>query len=187
MMKVAIRTKSRNKKVLLRERKRHTARRVVTIPSVVLTGYPPPRRPDLAGGGRVPYLGPPGRVSPLVSAPWHSGKCSKVLWDMGTPPPVDRQMEGQTHVKTLPSRRTTYAVGNNQNKQERPRIIRTGSVSMPISSFLRSVYMCRLTTRLRRSCIMGSAPILSVNVSVTTDTMFNFNWEGMETVCESKP
>ena len=31
-----------NKKVLLRERKRHTARRVVTAPSVVLTGYPPP-------------------------------------------------------------------------------------------------------------------------------------------------
>ena len=30
-----------NKKVLLRERKRHTARRVVSIPSVVLTGYPP--------------------------------------------------------------------------------------------------------------------------------------------------
>ena len=30
---------------------------------------------------------------------------------MGTPP-VDRQMEGQTRVKTLPSRRTTYAGGN---------------------------------------------------------------------------
>ena len=27
------------------------------------------------------------------------------------PPPCDRQMEGQTHVKTLPSRRTTYAGG----------------------------------------------------------------------------
>ena len=31
-----------NKKVLLRERKRHTARRVVSTHSVVLTGYPPP-------------------------------------------------------------------------------------------------------------------------------------------------
>ena len=30
-----------NKKVLLRERKRHTARRVVSTPSVVLPGYPP--------------------------------------------------------------------------------------------------------------------------------------------------
>ena len=34
-----------NKKVLLREGKRHTARRVVSTPSVVLPGYPPP------GGG----------------------------------------------------------------------------------------------------------------------------------------
>ena len=43
-----------NKKVLLRERKRHTTRRVVSTPSVVLTGYPPgrvPPCPDLAGGG----------------------------------------------------------------------------------------------------------------------------------------
>ena len=38
-----------NKKVLLRECKRHTACRVVSTPSVVLTGYPP--RPDLVGGG----------------------------------------------------------------------------------------------------------------------------------------
>ena len=28
-------------------------------------------------------------------------------------PPMDRQMEGQTRVKTLPSRRTTYASGKN--------------------------------------------------------------------------
>ena len=42
-----------NKKVLLRERKRHTARRVVSTPSVVLPGYPP--------RGGVPDLGtPPG-------------------------------------------------------------------------------------------------------------------------------
>ena len=32
---------NKNKKVLLRERKRHTARRVVSTPSVVLPGYPP--------------------------------------------------------------------------------------------------------------------------------------------------
>ena len=145
-----------NKKVLLRERKRHTARRVVSTPSVVLPGYPPsrvpppiltwlggvpdqvppqpgytppppggvpgqvppqggypvrtppdqgtpparvPPHPDLARGGT--WLGtPPGQgTSPRLdlavyppTAPWHSGKCCKALWDMGTPPPgVDRQ------------------------------------------------------------------------------------------------
>ena len=144
-----------NKKVLLRERKRHTAHRVVTTPSVVLTGYPPiltwlggryparvpppqqgtpppgwtwqgttpgwtwqrtPPTPT-AGPGRVPLPGWTWQGNPPpVSAPWHSGKCCKALWDMGTPP-VDRQidgwMEGQTRVKTLPSRRTMYAGGNN--------------------------------------------------------------------------
>ena len=120
-----------NKKVLLRERKRHTVRRVVTTPSVVLTGYPP----ILTWLGGVPYLGTPpagyprqgyprqgtplGRVppspqqgtpwqgiprqgtppgctwqgTPPVSAPWHSEKCCKALWNMGTPP-VDRQIDG---------------------------------------------------------------------------------------------
>ena len=105
-----------NKKVLLRERKRHTACRVASTP-VVLTGYlPPPPAGYLhppswpgpggvpcLGGGGVLYLGTPpgwtwqgtapppagpGRVPPLVSAPWHSGKCCKALWDMGTPPQV---------------------------------------------------------------------------------------------------
>ena len=44
-----------NKKVLLRERKRHTARRVVSTPSVVLTGYPPPG--GVPGPDRVPPRG----------------------------------------------------------------------------------------------------------------------------------
>ena len=185
-----------NKKVLLCERKRHTTRRVVSTPSVVLPGYPPPSRvpphPDLAGGctwpgyppGRVPPSPPswPGRgggtwpgyppsqgtppagYPPILTwlgggtwpgypprldlagypptAPWHSGKCCKALWDMGTPPWLDLappprcgQSEnitfpilrmravimgwvpppprGQTNkVKVLPSRRTTYAGGN---------------------------------------------------------------------------
>ena len=200
---------SDHKKVLLRERKRHTARRVVSTPSVVLPGYPPPSRvpphPDLAGGypvryppggypvryppggvpsqvpprggtqsgtppggypvryplgvpsqvpprgvpGQVPPGGtrsgtppggtqsgtpqggtwsgappggyltgyPPARVPPPAgpfrvppAAPWHSGKCCKALWDMGTPPRC-----GQTNkVKLLPSRRTTYAGGKNR-------------------------------------------------------------------------
>ena len=47
---------SPNKKVLLRERKRHTTRRVASTPYVVLTGYPP------AG-----Y--PPTRVTPRVTPP----------------------------------------------------------------------------------------------------------------------
>ena len=51
-------------------------------------------------------------VPPPVSAPWHSGKCCKALWDMGTPP--CGQTEGQTRVNTLPSRRTTYAGGSNK-------------------------------------------------------------------------
>ena len=143
-----------NKKVLLRERKRHTTHHVASTPYVVLTGYPP--CPDLAGGyptwvpplplGRVPprqgtpWQGtpqqgtpqqgtPPGRVPP--SWTWQGtpprpgrvpplGVCPMAFWEMlqsimgyGYPPPVDRQMEGQTRVKTLPSRRTTYAGGNN--------------------------------------------------------------------------
>ena len=49
-----------DKKVLLRERKRHTARRVVSTPSAV---WVPP--PDLAGGG-YPTLVPPSRVPPWL-------------------------------------------------------------------------------------------------------------------------
>ena len=74
-------------------------------PQLDLTGYPPwqgnpPPQLDLAG------------YPPPVAAPWHSGKCCKALWDMGTPP--SGQTEGQTRVKTLPSRRTTYAGGKNE-------------------------------------------------------------------------
>ena len=55
-----------NKKVLLRERKRHTARRVVTIPSVVLTGYPPILTwPGGYPAWGVPYLGTPPAGYPL--------------------------------------------------------------------------------------------------------------------------
>ena len=84
------------KKVLLRERKRHTARRVL----VLLLDTWVPRHPG--PGGRVPCQGgyPAGGVSylgtphpdlagyPPVYAPWHSGYCCKALWDMGTPPGV---------------------------------------------------------------------------------------------------
>ena len=56
-----------NKKVLLRERKRHTARCVVSTPSVVLTGYPPGRVPPQQATtwvGYPPVGYPPGRVPP---------------------------------------------------------------------------------------------------------------------------
>ena len=151
----------RNKKVLLRERKRHTARRVVSTPSVVLPGYPPggvpgPRYPPRGGlgtPGGVPGTGypprggpgyPPGGLGtprgggywtwvpprggtqtwvPLGGYPdlgtppggvpgpgypptsWHSGKCCKALWDMGTPPcgQTDWWMDRRVSKHYLPS------------------------------------------------------------------------------------
>ena len=147
------------KNVLLRERKRHTAHCVLSTPSVVLPGYPPPSWPGQggyppAGGyppvltwpgeyptppqhgtpqqdtppvltwpGAVPYLGnPPGRVPPswtwqgtpqclshgiLGNIAKHYGIWVPPLW-------TDRWMDGQTRVKTLPSRRTTYSGGKNK-------------------------------------------------------------------------
>ena len=70
---------SDNKKVLLRERKRHTARRVLSTPSVVLPGYPPswPGGVPYQGG---PYLGTPWQGTP-VAGPGLGGP------DQGTPPP----------------------------------------------------------------------------------------------------
>ena len=53
--------KKGNKKVLLRERKRHTARRVVSTPPVVLTGHPTPAGypPSWPGLGGYPTCVPP--------------------------------------------------------------------------------------------------------------------------------
>ena len=104
----------------LRERKRHTACRVVTTPSVVLTGYPPP----WPGGGVPPWQSTPrqgtppagpGRVPPPpVSAPWHSGKCCKALWDMGTPPLwTDRWKDRRVSKHYLPVVLRTRAVKTN--------------------------------------------------------------------------
>ena len=79
-------------------------------PQLNLAGYPP--RLDLAG-----Y--PPPK---LDLAGYPPSVCPMAFWEMLQSimgygyPPVDRQidgwMEGQTHVKTLPSRRTTYTGGN---------------------------------------------------------------------------
>ena len=89
-------------------------------------GTPPP---DLAGG--YPTWVPPGRVLPPSRVPpWLDlagypppGVCPMEFWVMlqsimgyGYPPPpmwTERWMDGQTRVKTLPSRRTTYAGGKN--------------------------------------------------------------------------
>ena len=126
---------TKHKKVLLRERKRHTARRVASTTYVVLTGYPP--RPESPPSqGTPPTRVPPGQGTPRPGyPPWPEyppsqgtppagpgrvppprlphGILGNVAKHYGiwVPPPVDRQIDGQTRVKTLPSRRTTYAGG----------------------------------------------------------------------------
>ena len=101
-----------------------------SVPPLPPGGVPGPQYPPRGGGGYpdlstppggYPDLGtPPGGVPrpqyppggggtrtsvPPPAASWHSGKCCKALWDMGTPPcgQTDGWMEGQTRVKTLPS------------------------------------------------------------------------------------
>ena len=69
-----------NKKVLLRERKRHTARCVASTPYVVLTGYPP--RP-----GYPPARVPPWGVPPRPGYPPSQGTPpARVPPGQGTPP-----------------------------------------------------------------------------------------------------
>ena len=80
-------------------------------------GYPPGRvspqqGTPLAGPGRVPPPAGPGRVPPRCLSHGILGNVAKHYGIWVPPPPVDRQMDGQTRVKTLPSRRTTYAGGN---------------------------------------------------------------------------
>ena len=75
-------------------------------PWLDLAGYPPPHpHPPTHPTPSPPHPQPP----PPVAAPWHSGKCCKALWDMGTPP----RCEQTNKVKLLPSRRSTYAGGKN--------------------------------------------------------------------------
>ena len=73
----------------------------VMLQSIMGYGYPP--RLDLAG-----YPPPPPvcRMEFWVMLQSIMGIGTPLLW-------TDRWMEGQTRVKTLPSRRTTYAGGNN--------------------------------------------------------------------------
>ena len=134
-----------NKKVLLRERKRHTAHRVVSTPSVVLPGYPPggvpgqvpprgypdppPRggtRPGSPPGGGARSGTPPGGYPdppggyPVRYPPggtWTPGGYpARYPPGGGTRTPPPPPRCGQTNkVKLLPSRRTTYAGGKNVN------------------------------------------------------------------------
>ena len=115
-----------NKKVLLRERKRHTARCVANTPYVVLTGYPPPggypvRYPPRGGPGTPPPggvpsqvpLGGPGTPPGGVPSQVPRGVPGQVPPRGGVPgPPLPPPVDRQTPVKTVPSRRTTYAGGN---------------------------------------------------------------------------
>ena len=72
----------------------------------------PPGQLDLTP----PLAGPPPQLDWPLTWPPHPGWID--LWPdtppagWTWPPPVDRQMDGQTRVKTLPSHRTTYAGGN---------------------------------------------------------------------------
>ena len=121
-----------NKKVLLRERKRHTARRVVSTPSVVLTGYPPGRVPPPPAGypPQLDLAGYPPRCLPhgiLGNVAKHYGiwvppRClahgilGNVAKHCGiwVPPP----QVWTDKVKLLPSRRTTYAGGNQSHMND---------------------------------------------------------------------
>ena len=82
MQKCIVSEISKNKKVLLREHKRHTACRVVSTPSVVLPGYPP--------GVRVPPGGVPDPGTPPGGVP-----------DPGTPRGVP---DPGTHPRGVPDR-----------------------------------------------------------------------------------
>ena len=136
-----------NKKVLLRERKRHTARRVVSTPSVVLPRVPPPGGgtwPGYPPGGyrtwvpprgyqtRVPPRGgtgpgyPPGgyrtQVPPREGGYWTWVPPWGGTWP-GYPPwggtrtPLPPRCGQTNKVKLLPSRRTTYAGGKYLQKR----------------------------------------------------------------------
>ena len=86
-------------------------------PRVPPRGVPDPGTPwggpGTPLGGYLTRVPPPGGSGYPPAASWHSGKCCKALWDMGTPP-VDRQIDGWTDAcQNITFPRTTYAGGNN--------------------------------------------------------------------------
>ena len=103
-----------NKQVLLRERKRHTARHVVSTPSVVLPGYPPPPPrggvpdPGTPSQGGVPDPGTPPRGGYLtrVPPPPRGGYRTRVPPPGGypdPPPPPPVWTDKQSETITFPS------------------------------------------------------------------------------------
>ena len=80
----------RNKKVLLRERKRHTARRVVSTHSVVLSWLTPPPPPHWLTWPSCGWLTPPADPPSWPTSPgWHPpppGWTDPPLWLTPTPP-----------------------------------------------------------------------------------------------------
>ena len=117
-----------NKKVLLRERKRHTACRAVSTHSVALSWLTPPWLttpprldwpPQLDWPPRLDWLPPRLDWPPQLDWPTPPAGLTPPSWtDPPTPagltPPPRGQTEGQTCVKTLPSHHTMYAGGNKQ-------------------------------------------------------------------------
>ena len=95
-----------NKKVLLRERKRHTARRVASARYAALCngGVDMGSPPDI---GYPPEMGYPWTWGTPPDLRWSTPPYPDLRW--GTPP---RNVNRQTPVKTVPSCHTTYAGGN---------------------------------------------------------------------------
>ena len=122
---------SLNKKVLLRERKRHTACRVVSTHSVVVSWLTPPSAgwPPLLTELTPPLIDltppppPADWPDPPSAADWPEPPLPADWPD--PPPPADwpdpppwagcPPCEQTNKVKLLPSRRTTYAGGKNQS------------------------------------------------------------------------
>ena len=135
-----------NKKVLLRERKRHTDHDVSSTPSVTRGGVPPIRVPPLgypparSDGGvppcqGTPWPGPMGVGVPKVGYPPcrgtpqagpgqgtpHFGYPPGWTWPRYPPPKVwtDRRMDGWTDTcQKITFPRTTYAVGNKDSSTQ---------------------------------------------------------------------
>ena len=124
------------------------------------TGYPPAGSPQQGTPqqgtpcGRVPSrLGTPpaapGRVPPWCLPHGILGNVAK-HYGIWVPPPVDRQidgwMDGQTRVKTLPSRCTTYTGGNNHSNLNILFTLKWTKVHWEFKIFrnLDSLYICLL-------------------------------------------
>ena len=123
----------KNKKVLLRDIRggvpppRQVRRGGGGVPRggvVPPVRVPPPAKSDRGGtqGGVPPSRGTPPLGYPPGQVQWGGtqGEVPSSHLDLAGVHPlgVDRQIDGQTRVKTLPSHRTTYAVGNKTSSSQ---------------------------------------------------------------------